>query len=196
MNLSEIRDLIRAEANIEGLGEYTNLIDALVNEELGRLTGTAPYAELITETVLTSLVDATFEFALPVDFQILDRIVFVPNAANPASYGSSYTLDKGLQRGYLTQIEGRPLYYRRFGTKVRVYPYTQFYANDSLNLSYYKRPVLTLDTDLFPVESLIPPVRQYVMARMLAMTDTKKAQYARGNANTALIAARAENAGN
>lgn len=197
MNLSEIRDLIRAEANIEGLDEYQTLIDNLINQELQRLTGLAPYAELLTEATLTWTVDGQFDFDLPTDFQLLNRIIYVPNPTNTASaaYGNPFPLDKGFSQGFQTCPNGVPQFYHRFGTKLRIYPYLSSYTGDSLTLSYYKKPELVLDGDLFPVDSLIPPVQQFVMARMLRMTNTQKARDTQANANQALIAARAQNAG-
>ncbi len=195
MNLSEIRDLIRAEANIEGIGEYSTLIDALINEELQRVTGTAHFAELLTETTLSVAANEQYEFDLPADFQLLDRIIYVPSEASRA-FSGPFPLDRGFPRGWLTNTNGRPQFYSRFGSKLRIYPYTESYLNDELSLSYYKKVTLSADTDEFPVDSLLPVVRQYVMGRLLAMTDSKKAMLARQNANTAYIGSRAENAGN
>lgn len=197
MNLSEVRDMIRAEASIEGLGAYTNLIDNLINQELQRLTGQAPYEELYTETPLTFTL-GQFQFPLPADFQILARIIYVPYPTGnaPQAYANLFTLSKGTGYGSTTNPCGTPMYYHRSGMTLRVYPYTNAVVGDVLTLSYYKRPQLLLDSDLFPVESLVNVVQQYVMARMMAMTDSKKASMIRQNANQALIASRAENAGN
>lgn len=195
MNLSEIRDLIRAEANIEGLGEYTSTIDNLINVELQRLTGKSKYAQLLTEYTFTSVADGTFQFDLPDNFQLFGTLSFVPYQ-NSLAYGTPYELSKGFEWGYLTQTMGCPKFWHRVGNSFRIYPYTDFYINDSLVLSYYKRPELLLDADVFPVDSLIPAVQQYVIARMLVMTDTKRAALTRQNANSAYLDTRSEDAGN
>lgn len=195
MNLSELRDLIRAEANIQGLDEYTTLIDAIINQELQRITGKSKYQELLTEFTYTSALTGTYGFDLPADFQLWDFITFSPIEGSLA-YGRPFNLSKGFARGHLTNTYGVPQFFHRVGNRFNVYPFTEFYLNDRLILSYYKRPVLLLDSDVFPVESLIPAVQQYVMARMLGMTDSKKSLIVRRNAEGAYIDSRSEDAGN
>jgi len=193
MNLSEIRDLIRAEAGIQGLDEYTTLIDAILNQELQQITGKSKYEELRTNFTFTSIADGMYEFDLPEDFQLFADLYFFQNGDDP-ELGRS--LVAGIRGRSAVNIAGYPTYYVIMGRKLQVYPYTDFYLDDYLKLAYYKKPVLVNDTDEFPVPSLEKSVQQAVMARMLRQVDTKRSQMAKADANEAYLASRAENAAN
>lgn len=194
MNLSELRDLIRSEADIQGLSEYTNLIDQLINMELQRQTGKAKYNELLVEELFTATADEEFTFDLPADYQLLNKLTFAP-AETSRWYANPYDLDKGHPTGYRSTTEGSPQFFSRVGSTIKVYPYTGIYINDTLILSYYKKPELLLDDDLFPVESLINVVQQYVMARMLRLRNTKASVLVAKDADRAFFDSRAEAAG-
>lgn len=200
MNLNELRDLIRAEANLEGLNEYQNLIDNLINQELQRLTGLAKYSDLLTDFVFTQVAVNNFSFNLPADFQLFSSITYTPYLTTTTlllgSASPPFTLSPGLDRGWERRPMGIPKFFMKIGRTFKVYPYTDFALNDTLTLSYYKRPELNLDTDIFPVESLIPAVQQFVMGRLLRMRDTRKSQVITAEANKAFISSRGEYGGN
>lgn len=194
MNLSELRDLIRAETDIQGLREYQNLIDNLVVQELRRLTGKSKYTELSEDYVFTSSVVNTFSFSLPSDFQLFGSLIYQPNTA-VNNFCGNRPLAKGFQDGYLTRINGFPQFYARKANTLFFYPYNSMSIGDSMLLSYYKRPDLMLDTDEFPVESLIPAVSTFVMSRMMMMKDTSKGIALRQTAELLWKDTRSEHAG-
>lgn len=191
MVLAELRDLVRAEANIQGLKEYSTMIDASINQELSRLTGKSKYEELRAQQIYTTTGIAQNTFLLPVDYQHIISATY--NAFN-----SNQTCQLG--KGNATMLEvvkcGWPYYYARQGLNLIVYPYMDVAVGDILTLDYYKKVILTLDADSFPVPSLELPVIQFVIARMLSMTDTRKAQFAAEKAEETYRDTRAENAGN
>jgi hypothetical protein len=193
MNLAELRDLIRAEAGLQGLDEYTTLIDAILNQELQATTGKAKYEELRTQAVLTATGDGQNLFDLPDDFQLLASANFHRSGDDPLQ---GYDLASGRATGYQTNVDGDPRYYHIFGKKLRVYPFTGLYLNDYLNLDYYKRPVLTLDDDEFPIPSLEKSIQQLVMARLLRQVDSKRAQMAKAEGNQGFLESRSEHAAN
>lgn len=193
MNLAEIRDMIRAEAGLQGLDEYTALIDAILNQELQATTGKAKYQELLTSATLTSLADGQSLYTLPSDFQLLASANFHQSGDDP-EFG--YDLAQGRATGWKTSINGYPRYYSIVAGTIRFYPYTDFYLNDYVTLEYYKRPVLILDTDEFPIPSLEKTIQQLVMARLLRQIDSKKAQMAKAEGNLAFMESRAEHAAN
>jgi hypothetical protein len=193
MNLAELRDLIRAEAGLQGLDEYTSLIDAILNQELQATTGKAKYEELRTSVVLTATGDGQNSFDLPNDFQLLASADFHRSGDDPAH---GYDLAQGKQTGYQTSIDGAPRFYSILGRSLRVYPFTGLYLGDYINFDYYKRPVLVLDADEFPIPSLEKSIQQLVMARLLRQVDTKKAQMAKMEGNQGFIESRAEHAAN
>lgn len=192
MNLSEIRDLIRAEAGLAGLEEYTTLIDALINQELQQITSKSKYEELRTSETFTSVANETYEYDLPTDFQLFADLYFRDNSNDLPDR----PLVAGIRGRTLADSEGAPKYYVIVGRKLQVYPYTLFYTDDQLVLAYYKRPVLIQDNDEFPIPSLEKSVQQLVMARMLRQIDTKRAQMAKAEGNEAWLTSRAENAAN
>jgi len=193
MNLSEIRDLIRAEANIQGLGEYTNLIDNLINNELQRITGKSKYTELLEEETYTLAAAEEFEFTLPADFQLFNEVRYSPETVNPP-WAVPYPLTQGketlfISEGYKTQ------YWFRKGNVFQVYPYSELVIGDQFILSYYKRPELLADADIFPVASLANVVQLYVMARMMRLRDTKASLLMKAEADQAYKDSRSEAAG-
>lgn len=194
MNLSELRDLIRAEASIGGFEEYTNLIDFQVNQELQRFTGKSKYEELRTSTTFTVSTAESHLFALPDDYQLFDSLLFTP--ANVSLPFGPVTLSRGIVGRFSLNSSGAPLYWARYGAQLQVYPYTDVAINDTLFLSYYKKVTLTLDTDEFPVPSLEKAVQQAVMARLVRMKDSRKAQQFKAEAQEAYLDSRAQNAGN
>lgn len=184
MNLSEIRDLVRAEASIAGLRQYDTMIDSIINQELFSITGKSKYAELIEDEVFTSPVDCTYQFSLPVDFQLIGSIVYRRPLTDVdfSSILSPANIQKNL---WETNKLGRPLYYKKVGLQLWVYPYTEFYMGDTLDLTYYKKPLMVLDTDEFPIPQLEKALIQAVIGRMLMMTDSKRAQVALAQADKA-----------
>lgn len=191
MLLAEIRDLIRAEANLQGLNEYSTLIDSILNQELQQMTGKSKYEELRDTTTLTSTEDGTSTFDLPADFQLFASAIFYREGET-----SGYELSQGVKFEWEVKANGCPLYYVRYGQKLVAYPYTNFFNGDFITLGYYKKPFLQLDTDVFLVESLEKAVIQATMGRMLRMVDTKRAQMATADADKAWMESRAQNAAN
>lgn len=191
MKLAELRDLIRAEAGLNGLNEYTALIDNIVNQELQELTQKSNYPILLTAQIFTSPADGTSVFTLPADFQRLSSLDYLPN---PISAGviRGYQLSRGTKNGYLTNTCGYPYYYSINGLSLQIYPYTSFFLNDTLTLSYYKRPQLILDDDEFPIPSLEKAVQQLSMGRLLRMVDTKRAQMATLEGKQAWLSSRSD----
>jgi hypothetical protein len=195
MVLAELRDLIRAEAMIQGIREYQNLIDWLINQELTKLTGKHKYSDLITSYIFTASVDQTSSFSLPSDYQLLENMMYLPNPDINPQWTNAKQLVKGIYSTFLQNFQGYPNFYVIQGQTIFVYPYTAFNTGDQINLSYYKRPQLLNDSDVIPVPALENVLQLFVMARMWFMKDTAKGQVMRGMANEALIAARAEYAG-
>lgn len=190
-NLSEIRDYIRVEADIQGLKEYTVLIDAMINQELRQFTGKSKYQEMYDTTTFTVADPTVNTFSLPVDFQMFDTLTYVqPSDTNTTPL--NLTQGKGLN----ICANGKPMYYRRQGNVFFVYPYLNLCLNDQLVLGYYKFATLQNETDLFPVESLEKAVIQKVIARMLAKVSSQRAQMAQMEAKEAYQDSRVENAGN
>lgn len=191
MNLSEIRDLIRAEANIQGLGEYTNLIDNLINNELQRITGKSKFTELLnTKTYLLS-VEGEFTFTLPDDFQLFNALTYNPSVVNNP-WAKPYNLTYSKLLKYDTAIEGKPLYWMRQGNFLFVAPNIDSFIGDEFILSYYKRPELLEDNDIFPVPSLANVIQLYVMARMMRSRDTKASIMMKTEADQAYRDSRSE----
>lgn len=196
MNLGELRNLIRAEAGIQGLDEYSALIDAILSQELRAATGKGNFEELRSDvTTIVTTADAQHDFTLPVDFQTLACANFMAN-----SQSNSYPLYSGRAAEFNRSQNGSPRFFIIQGTdgakKLRLYPFSSVVIGDSLVFEYYKLPNLTLDTDIFPVPSLEKSIQQAVMARLLRQVDTKRAQMAKAEANQGFSEARAENAGN
>lgn len=194
MNLSELRDLIRAEANINGLDEYSNLIDNLINQELQRLSGKSKYTELLFSVGYAATVLEEHSFDLPSDYQLFDYLAFTRyNDPDPQHI---VVLDKGISQGLFSRPNGTPQFYIRGSATFTIYPYTEIVIGDSLLLSYYKRPELLDDDDLFPVPSLESVVQLYVIARMWRMKDTARSREAFAAADRAYRDSRSEYAGN
>lgn len=191
MVLAEIRDLIRGESNIQGLKEYGTIIDAAINQELSRMTGKSRYEDLRTSTIFTVVSTEEYAFPLPVDYQHLISVSYTAYNSN-----CTYQLGKGLASQVELNRWGRPRYFARYASQLFVYPYPDIDVNDIFQLDYYKKVILVNDADEFPVISLEQAVIQAVMARMIAMTDTSKAQFAKQLAEEAYKDSRAENAGN
>lgn len=191
MKLAEIRDLVRAEAGLHGLNEYTSLIDAIINQELQELTQKSNYDILRTVVTYTAPADATSLFSLPADYQRIDTIDYLPDPNSP-SVNCGYTLSRGKKNRYLTQINGYPQYYAIDGAQLQIYPYTSFFINDTLTLAYYKKPVMILDDDEFPVPVLEKAVQQLAMGRLLRMVDTKRAQMATFDGGKAWMSSRSD----
>lgn len=193
LHLSELRDLVRAEAGISGLQEYETLIDSIINQELQTLTGKAKYSELEMVIVFTSSVGGAFQFDLPADFQLMGSVNYQRLTSDP---NFNCVLSPGSKDLWLTQLMGYPQYYRRVGSQIWMYPYTNILSGETFSLTYYKRPVLTLDSDIVPVPSLEKVLQQLVMGRMLRMTDTKRAQMATADGKQTWLETRAQDANN
>lgn len=193
MNLSEIRDLIRAEAGIPGIFEFDSLIDTIINQELRELTGKSKYQEMRRSAQITYTNDRLHEFPLPEDFQLMDKINYWHDGDEE---GDVLELSKGRSSQWMSLTMGTPLYYERVGTNLQIYPYSDATVNDTLTISYYGFTVLTLDTDEFPVLSLEKAAIQFAMARFLRATDTKRAQMAAAEGEKAWRDSRVEDAAN
>ncbi len=194
MKLAELRDLIRAEAGLNGLNEYASLIDNIINQELCELTQKSNYPILFETLVFTSPADETSVFELPADFQRLSSLDYLPDP-NSQSILGGYQLSRGTKNGYLTNTNGYPYYYSINGLSLQIYPYTSFFINDTITLSYYRKPSLILDDDEFPIPSLEKAVQQLTMGRLLRMVDTKRAQMATADGQKAWLSSRSD-AGN
>lgn len=193
MNLSEIRDLIRAEAGIPGIFEFDSLIDTIVNQELRELTGKSKYPEMLRSAEIIYANDSLHEFPLPEDFQLMDKVSYWHDGDDE---GAVEELSKGRSNQWRSLTMGTPLYYERMGANLQIYPYTDATVNDKLTISYYGFTVLTLDTDEFPVPSLEKATIQFAMARFLRATDTKRAQMAAAEGEKAWRDSRVEDAAN
>lgn len=191
MNLSEIRDYIRTEADIQGLREYTVLIDLIINQELKQFTGKSKYDEMKESTTITLPFPVVNAFDLPADFQLFDTVTWT------RPWDANFTpLELTQGKGKVICAEGHPEYYRRQGNQFFVYPYLGMEPNDQIVLGYYKFATLILDTDEFPVLSLEKAVIQKAMKRMLSKISTQRAELAGQEAKEAYLDSRVENAGN
>lgn len=194
MNLAEIRDLVKAEAALNGFKSNNVLIDSMINQELSAITGKSKYVELLTEFNYPPLTDEQYAFELPEDFQIFESLTYFRNSNTDPERIT--TLSLGLRtRGYLN-YSGSPQFYNRIGNTFKVYPYTEVYDDDSLTLAYYKKVTLIEDTDLFPVESLEKSVIQMVMSRLLRARDSKQSMMAKQEGIQAWKESRSQDAGN
>ena len=191
MFLSEIRDYIRVEGEIKGIGEYSVLIDYLINTELRQYTGKAKFNEMqVPSPVVFTISDPTVNsFTLPSDFQLFDFVVWArPDDTNITPL--NLTPGRGISFGH-----GIPEYYRSQGANFFVYPFSDLCLNDTITLGYYKTVILQNETDEFPVPSLEKAVIQKVISR-LPTISTAKQQSCLAEAKQAFLDARAEYAGN
>lgn len=193
LHLSELRDLVRAEVGISGLQEYETLIDSIINQELQTLTGKAKYCELEMVMVFTSSIDGMFQFDLPADFQLMGSIDYKRPISDP---DFNCVLSPGSKDLWLTKLMGYPQYFRRVGSQIWMYPYTNILSGETFSLTYYKKPSLVLDSDVVPVPSLEKVIQQLAMGRMLRMTDTKRAQMATADGKQTWLETRAQDANN
>lgn len=191
LNLSELRDLIRAEAQIAGIEEKSTLIDSLINEELQSFTGKSKYEELLTSTPLVATNLGQNVFDLPVDYQLFSSVVWTQNVPDPCPL----PLSRGLRTQSQTYSRGTPMYYVLAAGKMNVYPWLDATIGDIYTLWYYKLPELILDTDIFPVRSLERAVRSAVMARMLRFVDSKLSNMAKSDSIEAYRNSRSEREG-
>ncbi len=189
MNLSELRDIVRSEANIQGLRENQNLIDNHINQEFQRFTGRSKYPELLTSTNIT-LTAAQQSINLPANFQLLEGLVY---QKYQCTHGIQ--LGKGLSLSFQTGQNGTPKYYSRFGQSFNLFPSVDVQAGDTLILSYYKKPELLVDADELQVPSLETAIIQAAISRILRMTDSKRSVMARQEAERAFVNTRAESQG-
>ncbi len=185
MKLGELRDLIRAEANIEGVREYQNLIDNIINQELQRMTGLAKFPELQT-SVNTTLTVGQSILDLPNDFQQLATLFYTKLGDTKAKELELSKCIYSVDDRFLT-----PRYYTRVSTGYTLFPYAGISAGDTTLLVYYYKPELLLDTDELQIPALETAIIQFTMGRMLRMKDTRKAQFATSEGNKAFMQARA-----
>lgn len=202
MNLSEIRDNIRAECDIKGLREYQTLIDWMVNQELIRMTGKAKYADLWTQVITTAATPAVYTFPLPSDYLLFESLIYQQQPLSANTLGQ-WPLAQGFQNGWIVAggvqgwntTWGYPRYYARAAGNMTVYPYQGVQIGDNFILSYYKKVIISLDTDEIPVPSLELPIQLQVIGRLQKMTDTAKASVSLRLAESARVDTRAREAG-
>lgn len=196
MTLSELRDLIRVEAEIPGTEIIGTTLDALINQALYAITGKSPFSEMRTEENFTITTDDEHTFTLPEDFQHFDKVIYAPPTTSPSFCSPARTLFVGNSGGLQKRIFGSPTYYLRAGNELIVYPYTGgIYVNDVFVLSYYKFMALVNDDDIFPIISLIPVVTQMVLERIMRTSSTKQSIVAGAGAMKSFQDARSLDAG-
>lgn len=193
MNLDEIRDLIRAEAGIEGDNTYQNLLDAVINQELSALTGKSKYRELLDWAPYTIATTAEHLFDLPTNYQLFNSLSFQKSDAETDDFT---ILQKGKAPRSGLKWSGNPVYFYFSASQINVYPFSSIEANDGLVLSYYAKNVLVEDDDELLVPSLERPLILACVARMTKMKDTRKGQVIANDAQQAWLETRTENAGN
>lgn len=186
MNLSELRDIVRSEANIPGDIQYQNLLDFIINQELRRFTGKGKYKDLQT-TAEFVMVDEQNSVDVPEDFQLFEAILYQRSAQT-----TSCTLGKGSAVGFLQGKSGLPEFYSKNGEAFNFYPSTSVVAGDTIILVYYKLPNLLNDEDELPVVSLETALIEASISRILRMSDSDKAMLARQEANQAFRDSRAD----
>lgn len=193
MNLSEIRDLIRAEGKIQGYTESNALIDSIINQELLSLTGKSKYGELFTSAQFSPTDPEQNAFLLPTDFQLFESLTY-NELGDPNC--KTISLTKGRQGRHLSYTQGYPNYFFIAKPTFVVYPFSNVLAPDVLTLAYYRSATLVLDTDEVPVASLEKALIGATMSRMLRLVDTKAAQLSKLDANEAYRDSRAQDAAN
>ena len=186
MNLSELRDSIRVEGNIEGFERYANMIDNFINQELQRFTGKAPFPDLRTSANFI-LASEQSSIAVPDDFQLIDCLVYTRDSDE-----RSWQLAKGKNPQGQLGFQGYPKFYTRAGANFNIYPFSGVAALDTIDLYYYSLPELVDDTDELPVPALETAVIQAALSRILMLSDTKKAMAARQQAKEAFVDSRAQ----
>jgi len=186
MNLAELRDSIRAEGNIEGFERYQNMIDNIINQTMQRFTGKAQYTELRTSANFVLATEQS-SIALPEDFQLIDCLVYTRDNDDAA-----WQLAKGTNPFGNFGQQGYPQFYTRSGSNLSIYPFSGVNALDTVDLYYYKKPELVLNTDELEVPSLETAIIQGSLARILMLSDTKRAMAAKQEAQQAFVDSRAQ----
>lgn len=191
MVLAEIRDLIRAEAQVEGDVTYQVLLDNMINQELLALTGKGRYRELQEESTYTISTNEQHEFTLPTDFQLLENLTY----ERDDDLYPIKTLSIGKEPRVSLNLRGTASYYYRRANKILVYPYQEIVIGDIFTLFYYKKHTLTDDDDELLVESLARPLILSCSARILRLKDTRGAMILKSDANQAFRDSRAQEFG-
>lgn len=189
MNLSELKDAIRVEAGITGPDSYTATIERLINTSYKNYTGLNKYRELSWSVSLSISSPAMNEFALPVDFQLFDDLLYNDRSLNLFDSSSKR---QSKARRVLVDVPAR--YAEIVGTSLFVLPGAQIITSDTLLFKYYRFFELLIDDDEHPVTGLEDVVINAVVSRMLYIMDSKRATAAMQLETKAFMKFRAERA--
>lgn len=158
LKLSSILDSLKTEARVKGTDEIDAWIVDLINQTVFDETYQNRFQELYVPLSEVTVLTNTSEYALPEDFQTLERVYF-----SPWLDGAMIELTIPNSNLILTQTYGYPRFYRLAGTALQVYPYSLLVADQArLAISYYKsHPLFTLGSldDLL----LVPKLRNVVI---------------------------------
>lgn len=191
----EMRDEIRAMAEISGTGTANGLINNAIQDALNNITSLARYDELYTiDTVLN--IAANGVVTLPSDFQHLDDtgIYFLRDgeAENRIRLNPYHRV-----RSYLT---GLPKQWRYYGTdssgvitrKLQITPYAEIVtADDKLSISYWRKYNWDTDTVEFPIPKFEETIKLKVAARIAKSKDSRLSQKLMLQSKEAYISLRA-----
>lgn len=153
--LSDLRTLIKREAKVEGSSNLDSWIDALVNELLTDFVLQKRYSEmLVTNEVITTIAGQE-NYALPDNFNFMRLVRY---QATPPR-GNIRVLNPRNENVELVGIKGLPRFYELVGTDLKVMPFEDTPADDSLLIDYYKYPDTLEAADAIPIPRLIAPIK-------------------------------------
>lgn len=193
----QMRDEIRALAEVEGASTMTGLINSHIQQSLDALTALAKYDECFTpDTILT--VAANGVVTLPTALQHLDDrgIYFLVNGS--VDLGDKYILNSYAR--WRTSDVGRASQYRMYGVdgagaisrKLQLTPYDDIdIVNDRVMINYWRKLTWNIDTSEFPIPKLQETLILRVAARICKRTNSQLAAKHLRDAQGAYAALRA-----
>lgn len=162
ITLLQLRDLIKKEAKVEGSDNLDSWITDLINELLLNFILQKKYSELLLTNVSIAIVAAQESYALPANFNYM-RLVRYQTTSN---LGRIKTLLPRNEFVETTVTSGLPRFYEVVGFNIKLLPYLDVLAGDTLLIDYYSYPVkLSDNADVFPIPRLIAPVKQRAIYR-------------------------------
>lgn len=161
ITLLALRNLIKIEAKVQGADNLDTWIDALVNELLLDFCLQKKYYELLLTNVLVATVAGQEAYALPANFNFMHLVRYQPARTN----SRARTLWPRNEFVESVGLNGLPRFYQLVGASLKLMPFTDIPANDSLLLDYYKYPDTLTPSDNIPIPRLIAPIKTAAIYR-------------------------------